>query len=245
MATPAEAATYIRLKTRTNSTTFTDADMLVLLNIKKNEVCQRALEVDEDIFELPTYLNLVADQREYPLQSELLSRISRVEAKLDGSNWIKLSELDLNEYNNPVTPEANITAYFSNEEGGAKYDIMRKSVWLYSGTITSVTDGLRIWLNTYPANVATMGGATDMSVDPSTTTHGVPKELHKVIMDGVVIEWKSSREKPIPLTEREQIWEHDMEKAIQTLKKANYDREVIGDIPCGTVNMSGEDGSNL
>lgn len=245
MATPAEAATYIRLKTRTNSTTFTDADILVLLNIKKNEVCQRALETDEDIFELPTYMNLVANQREYPLHSEILSRISRVEAKLDGSNWLKLTEFDLPEYDKPLTPESNITANFSNEEGHAFYDIMRKSIWLYSGTIATVTDGLRIWESTWPSNVATMGGLTDMSVDPSTTTHGIPKELHKVMMDGVVIEWKSSREKPIPLTEREQIWEHDMEKAIQTLKKANYDREVIGYIPCGTLNMNSEDGSNL
>jgi len=231
MATPAEAATYIRLKTRTNSTTLSDADALVLLNVVKDQVCQRALETDEDIFELPTYLNLVADQREYPLYSTILSRIHRVEAKLDGTNWLKLEEFDLEEHEKPVTTETNIVNNFSNEEGGAKYDIMRKSIWIYSGTITSVTDGLRIWESTWPANVATMGGTTDMSVDPSTTTHGIPKELHKVIMDGVVIEWKGSREKSIPLTEREQKWEYDLEKAIQTLKKANYDREVVGRIP--------------
>ena len=81
--TPAEFATYVRLKTRTNENTFTDEDMLVLLNHVKNEVCDRALEVDEDIFLLPTYLNLEAGQREYPLYSGILSRIKRIEAMLD------------------------------------------------------------------------------------------------------------------------------------------------------------------
>lgn len=243
--TPAQLAEYVRLRTRTNSTTFTDADMLILLNVVKENICQRALEVDEDIFELPTYMNLVADQREYPLHSNLLSRISRVEAALDGTNYIKLFEFDLTELDEPVTGETNITNNFSNNEGDAFFDIMRKSIWIYSGTITAVTNGLRIWLNTYPANVASMGLTTDMSVDPSTTTHGVPRELHKSIAEGIIIEWKSSREKPIPLTEREQKFEYDLEKSIQTLKKANYDREVLGAVPCGTYDMTDEDGSDL
>jgi len=245
MATPANAASYIRLKTRTNSTTFTDADMLVLWNWKKNEVCQRALETDEDIFEIPAYASLEADQRTYPLHADILSRISRVEAKLDGTNWLKLKEVDLQEIDTPITLEADITYNFSNEEGCAFYDISRKSLVIYSGTITSVTDGLRVWHNIWPADVSSMAGTSDMSEDPSTTTHGVPKELHKVISVGVIIEWKESREKPIPLNESEQKWEYDLEKAIQTLKKANYDREVTGAIPCGTYDMEDEDGSNL
>jgi hypothetical protein len=219
--------------------------MLVMVNLFKDQVCQRALETDEDIFELPTYMNLVANQREYPLNSNILSRFSRVEAKLDGTNWLKLTEVDLTELDVPVSTEANITAQFSNEEGNAFYDIMRKSLWLYSGTITSVTAGLKVWINTWPANLSSMTGSTDMSVDPSTTTHGIPRELHLVIADRVVIFWKGSREKPIPLTEREVNWEFNLEKAIQTLKKTNYDREVMGTVPCGTYDMTDEDGSDL
>lgn len=244
MATPTSAASYIRLKTRTNSTTFTDADMLILFNLKKDEVCQRALETDEDIFLVPTYMNLVADQREYPLNSNILAGIKRVEAKLDGTNYIKLNSFDLTNHDKPVTGETNITYYFSNNEGEAFYDIMRKAIWIYSGTITAVTDGLRVWVNTWPADLSSMVGSTDMSVDPSTTTHGVPREVHKVIMDGVVIEWKTSREKPIPLTEREQSWEFDLEKSIQTLKHADYDREITGDLPDNIV-MQGDDGSDF
>lgn len=242
--TPAEAAAYIRLRTRTNSTTFSDANILILWNVVKNDICQRALETDEDIFTVPTYMNLVANQREYPLNSNILSRIKRVEAKLDGTNFLKLTSFDLLDHDKPVTPEANITTYFSNEEGNCFYDLMRKAIWIYSGTITSVTDGLRVWVNTYPANISDMTSATDMSVDPSTTTHGVPKELHKVTCEGVIIEWKGSREKPIPLTDNELLHENHIEKAIQTLKKESYDTEVQGQLP-DNLSGVGDDGSDF
>ena len=245
--TSAESAAYIRLKTRTNSTTFTDANMLVLFNIVKDDVCQRSLKADKDIFLVPTYMDLVASttQREYPLHSNILAGIKRVEAALNGTDYIKLFNFDLTDYDKPVTGEANITNAFSNDEGKAFYDIMRKSIWIYSGTITATTDGLRIWVNTWPANIASMGLGTDMSIDPSTTTHGVPKALHKVICTGVIVEWKSSREKPIALTEGESNWESDLKKAIETLKKADYDSEILGKVPCGTTDLTNEDGGNL
>jgi hypothetical protein len=221
--------------------------MLILANVVKNQVCQRALETDEDIFLIPQTTDLVASTttREYPFPSDILGRIKRVEAQLDGTNWIKLFEMDLTDHDKPVSTEANITYYFSNNEGKAKYDIMRKSLIIYSGTITATTDGLKLWLMTWPSDLTDMTSLTDLSQDPSTTTHGVPKELHKSIADGIVIEWKGSREKPIPLTESEQKWEFDLGKAIESLKHGNLDREIQGDVPTGTYDMTNEDGSNL
>ena len=87
-----------------------------------------------------------------------------------------------------------------------------------------------------------MDSATDMSVDPSTTTHGIPKELHELWARGVVIDYKESREKPIPLTERELKYEFDKQKAIETLKHGNLDREVIGTLP--PASDRGNDGSD-
>jgi len=244
--TPAELVAYVRLKTRTNTATLTNADALILANKVKNDICQRALETDEDIFLLPTYEDFVEDQREYPMYSNILSRIKRVEGNFSGEtdDYIKLKSFDLAGYNNPVTGEANIIKHFANQYGRCFYDIMRKSLFIYSGSIIDVTDGLRIWVNTWPANIASMEGTTDMSVDPSTTTHGIPKELHSVIAKGVIIEWKESQEKPIPLTEGESNYIYDLEKSIQTLKKADYDREVIGKIP-EYVTGVGATGSDL
>lgn len=228
----------MRLKTRTNSTTLTNADLITIGNVVKDKLVWRALESDEDIFLVPTYLNLVADQREYPLHSDILSRIKRVEAKLDGSNYIKLYEFDLPSHQDPISTEADITAHFGNTEGTAFFDIMRNAIWIYSGTITAVTDGLKIWLNTVVADLTSMVATTDMSVDPTTTTHGIPRALHQVLATGMIIEWKESREKPIPLSESESNYEKEVNRAIDSLKRANYDRDVIGLIPY-------EDGSNF
>ena len=229
--TPAKLADYLRLKTRTNTTTFTNADMLNLVNVVKDRLALEVLEANEDYWLVPTTLDLVADQREYPLHSDLLSRIKRVEAKLDGTNWIKLYEFDLPDQQEPLGSESNITNEYGNNEGEAFYDIMRKSIWIYSGTITAVTGGLKIWLNTFPADLTSMVATSDMSEDPTTTTHGFPRELHNVLATGVIIEWKESKEKPIPLTQSELNYEAEVKKAVAKLKRANYDRTIHGLVP--------------
>lgn len=231
--TPTALAAYVRFKTGTNSTTLTNANLIIIGNVVKDRLVLEALDADEDLFLVPTTLDLVASatSREYPLHSNILSRIKRVEAKLDASNYIKLTEFDLPQHKKPISTEADIVAHFSNIEGGAEYDIMRKALWIYSGTITAVTDGLKIWLSTWPQDLSSMASTTDMSVDPTTTTHGIPKALHGVLATGMIIEWKESRDKPIPLKESELRYDDDVEKAISKLKKANYDREVIGLIP--------------
>jgi hypothetical protein len=235
--TPAEFATHVRYKTRTNSTTLTDADILALMKIRQTEIAEAILKADEDILLLPQYRNLVADQRSYKLPEDILSRLKRVEAKLDGTNWIPLVEIDITKINTPIATEANITNNFNNSQvdkenpNGAQFDILRKSLKLYTGTIINVTNGLRCYCDTYPAPITDLTSTTDMSIDPSTTTHGVPKSMHGIWAKGVIIDYKESREKPIPLTESEQLYEINLQKAIEVLKHGNLDREVHGYLP--------------
>lgn len=229
--TPAEFATYVRYKTRTNSTTFTDAEILALMKIRQDELARDIVKVDEDILLIPQVASLVKDQREYGFPLDYLARIKRVEAKLDGSNWLKLNEIDLTLISTP-TDETNITYQFSNEEGNCFYDIQRKALYIYSGSIIDVSGGLKVWVNTFPAPVTDLTeSTTDMSVDPSTTTHGIPRECHEIWARGVIIDFKESREKPIPLSEREMKYEYDKQKVIETLKHGNLDRVVIGHLP--------------
>jgi len=229
--TPAELATLVRYKTRTNSTTFPDAEILAYMKQRQDELAQDILKADEDILLIPQTASLVADQREYPFPSDILSRVKRLEGKLDGTNWIELEEIDITKVTHPIASETNITYYFSNEEGNAFYDILRKSIYIYSGTITAVTDGLKLWVNTWPSPITSLRSTVEMSEDPSTTTHGIPRALHKIWATGVIIDWKESKEKPIPLSEKELAYEKDKQKAIETLKHGNLDREVIGELP--------------
>ncbi|RMD71946.1 MAG: hypothetical protein D6822_02185 [Cyanobacteria bacterium J149] len=225
-----EFAKYVRYKTRTNSTTFPDDELLAFMNSRLEEIAQDILKADENILLIPQTGNLVADQREYALPSDMLSRISRVEAKLDGSEWIKLEELDFSDYDESMS-ESEIVNNFSNNEGEAFFVILRKSIYILSGTITDVTDGLKVWAHTYPSKITDLSSTTDLSQDPSNTTLGIPRALHRIWADGVVIDYKESREKPIPLTDSELAYEIRKQRAIETLKKANMDREVFGDLP--------------
>ncbi len=242
--TAVQFAEYIRLKTRTNSTTFTNEDIIILMRQRQDEIAQAILRVDEDILLIPQTTDLVssATQRDYPFPADILSRIKRVEAKLDGTNWLKLSEMDITQHSKP-TDETNITYYFANLEGQCFYDLLRKSIFIYSGTISAVTGGLKLWCNTWPTAISDLGGTNDLSLDPSTTTHGIPRAMHEIWARGVIIDWKQSREKPIALNERELSYEKDLQKTIETLKHGNLDREVIGYLP--PASDRGNDGADF
>lgn len=250
MATPVEFATHVRFKTRTNSTTFTDTDIKALMKIRQDEISQDILKVNEDILLIPQYTDLVADQREYPQPSDILARIKRVEVMLDESNYIPLTEIDMTEIGVAIGAEADITDVFNSSQydkttnpSGARFDILRKAITIYSGTITAVTDGLKFWCNTYPTAVTDLTSTTDLSVDPSTTTHGIPRALHEIWMRGVIIDYKESKEKPIPLSEREMKYDVDKQRALVTLKHGNLDREVIGHLP--SASERGNEGENF
>ena len=240
--TPAQFATYVRKKTRTNSTTFPDADLLSYMMVVQDDLAKDIIDADEDILLVPQYDNLVANQREYSFPSDILSSIKRIEAKLDGTNYIPLDEFDMGKYANTIKTEADITNNFSNNAGNAFFDIARKAITIYSGTITSVTDGLLVWCNTWLSTITDLTSMTDMSVDPTSTTHGTPRELHKVWAMGVIIEYKEGKEKPIALTETERNYEALKLKAINSLKPSNRSRTVRFSLPssCSSGN-NGED----
>ena len=239
--TPKELATYVRYKTRTNSTTLPDAEILSYLGIRLDAVVEKSLDADEDELVLPTNATLVALQRQYSLPTDILSRLKYVEAKLDGTNWIYLDEMELSQYKR-ATDETTITTYFQNLEGEAHYLRYWNSIFILSGTIIDVTDGMKLWLKTYPTTPTDLTSDTDMSIDPSATSHGIPRPLHKLLAKGVVIEWKESKDKPIPLTQSEILWDKQVQDAIYTMKHGNLDKEIFGALPSAL--SRGNDGAD-
>ena len=242
-----ELATYIRYKTRTNTITFTDVEMLLLVHFRQDELARKlmnSLSEDEDIFLTPHTADLVASttQRDYGFPQDILSRIKRVEITFDGTTWVRAMPMDISEY--PFThDEDTITNNFSNDEGSVKYDIQRKSIFIYSGTIVAVTGGLKLWCFNYPTLITDLTDNTnEIEDDPDTTHHGFPRELHELLARGVSIDYKESREKPIPLTEREQKYEYDVLRAIETLKHGDQNREIIAQLP--PASERGNDGQD-
>lgn len=226
----AKFASLVRYYTKTNSTTFTDTEMLLLANVLKDDIAaQIAKKAGEDYFGLRFERDLVANQREYELPAEVMSRIKFVEAKLDGENWSKLGETDLLQYQKS-TDESTIQDQYSGKDPA--FDIWDKSIFLYSeDAIESVTDGLKLWAIVFPADFTDLTSTEDMATNPSTTSHGFPREFHGLLAIGVSIAYKTSQPRPIPLSEKEKTYERDLADKIESLREENLDRNFIASAP--------------
>lgn len=227
-----EFATYIRFHTKTDSTTLTDAELVAIANVQKDTIAKEIAKTNEDIFGMRYLRDLEAGVREYSFPTDILSNIKSVEAYVanGGTEKKKLTEFDLTQYRG-TTDEAAILQAFA---GKNQFDIFRKSLWLYTGeAILDVEDGLELWAIQYPADLTTakLASTDDMSVQPSTTSHGMPREAHEIWARACIIEYKNSKPKPIPLNERELNFESDLQKVLNALKGTNLDRQNTGSVP--------------
>ena len=223
-------ATLVRYYTKTNSTTFTDADVLTLANIFKDDISGLiSKEVGEDYFGLRFERDLLAGQREYDLPAELMSRLKYVQAKLDGTNWQRLGETDLSTYGKAVDED---TIQLTYSEKDAEFDLWDNGIYILSGdAIIEVDDGLKIWAIVFPADFPNLTSTEDMSTNPDDYSHGFPRQFHELLARRVSIAYKSSKDRPIPLSEKEKLYEVDLATQIQTMKDANLDRSVIPSAP--------------
>jgi hypothetical protein len=226
--TAAEFKSRFHDRCRTNDTIFPDTKLTILAREKQIELAKAIESVDEDFFlsfETTTLkaTGTSADEREYPLPEDSLNKMKLVEAKLDGTNWVRLQEFDLNLYEH-TTDEDTILEQFGNDYGTAFYDIGRNSLFLYTGEIeTSVVAGLH-WIGyALPYKVSDWAGTTDLSV-PNTNQSGIPISFHGLWLDACVIDWKQSHDKPVALTEGEQMYNYNLQQQLLYAKELNRDR---------------------
>ena len=223
-------ATLVRYYTKTNSTTFTDTDILTLANIFKDDISAEVSKaVGEDYFGLRFERDLLAGQREYDLPAEIMGRIKYLQAKLDGTNWEKLNETDLTVYGKAID-ETTIQSIYADK--APEFDIWDQGIYILSGdAIIDVTEGLKLWAIIFPADFANLTSTDDMSTNPDDYTHGFPRQFHELLARRVSIAYKSSKDKPIPLSEKEKLYEVDIMTAINSMKDTNLDRSVRPSVP--------------
>jgi hypothetical protein len=233
--TPAELVNLVRYNTRTNSSTFTDTNILMLLNLYIDDFSTEIIKADEDYFGVPQFADLALNddnspQREIPLPADNLNQIKMVEAKLDGSHWIPLTELDLTQYNR-TTDEATIASIFGTSEGRAFFDIFRNSLWLYTGTFGAVSQGLKLWSFQWAAHITNAASTTDLSEDPSDVEAGFPRAFHELLARRVGIHYKTTREKPLALTDNEIKFSVDFQSKIDSIEDMDQKRPNTSSMP--------------
>lgn len=225
--TGAGLARKIRRNTRTNSTTFSDTDLGEDVNIFKDEIASRIEKRNMQFFQIPVTFNLVAGQRQYALPDDNMNQIQRVEVKFDSTKNYFPSTYKKDYLSSEA--EAEIIKNFTNEEGEFFHIIRRRALILLSGTIISVTDGVRLWYHAYPADID-ITSVLDMSFDPTTTSFGFPRRFHELLSRRVCIEYKGRQPKPIALSPKEQAYENDLEVALQEIPTDDNSGEVTGEL---------------
>lgn len=235
-------AAYIRYLTGTNSTTLTDADLLMLANVEQGNLAEDiASNVDEGYFLMEDVRNLEADTRKYVYPQDWLKSVKYIAAKLDGTNWSYLREIDfgyIESANLPLMEEASIQGEFSNQE--AKYLFHGTELMLLNGAdIPAVTGGLKIIAEVYPENLVTgdLSGSSLLSVPSTTTAVRLPLAAYKPLAKMVSIAYKTSKDKPLPLTEDERLLPVDKANLYKKLRGRNAVRVITASVPH-------DDGSN-
>lgn len=244
--TGANLATAIRRKTKTTSTTLTDAEMLPIVNTIKDRIATMITKKSENYFIIPTLFDLVASgtSREYAWPDDVLNNIISLELAFTSAlSYVPANPFNFNYFlkNYGALTEGNITANFSNEN--PFYFMQRRAITVLSGTVIAVTNGGRLRYRAYPADLANVTGTTDLALDPTTTTFGVPKQFHELWADGVSAEWKQGRPKPIPLSRRELLWDEEMKARLGELQNDDTRAEIFGSLPQTT--QEGSNGQNL
>jgi len=130
------------------------------------------------------------------------------------------------------------------------YFTRRNAIFFLTGSIdttalgdTSITNAIRVDANIFPANFADSdwAGSTDLSVDPSTTTHGFPREFHELLARRVSIQYKERND--IKLDPTEKNYERDLKNKMDQYSVAILDEQFQGYIPQGVDTFS--DGDDL
>jgi hypothetical protein len=226
----------IRKFTRTNSSTFSDADIVVFANTIKDELAGEIVSnVDEGYFDVEMVRDLEADIRDYTFTNDILKHIKYAAAKLDGESWSYLRETDFSLAEGENQPLME-NSYIKSEYSGKKPEFLvtgRGITILSAGDIIDVTEGLKVVAEVYPEDITTgtLTSGAELSVPLSDITHALPRASHLVWARMVAIEYKQSQEKPIPLTEKEQKIALDLSEMFKKLRKRNTVRTFKASVP--------------
>ena len=232
-----------RKKSKTNTITFPDADMLLYIKSKLPQFQVDIEEVNEDYLGSVEFRDLRATgtgtytdggetylTREYNLPSDMIPRLKYVSAKLNGVDWIRLKHYDLNDIKIPFEEE-RILQRFNNAEGVAGYEIFRGSLFLLTGKIeNAVSDGLKIWAYSFsevPTSIPVAGSDEDVEFD----LYGIPEPMQELFALALSMEWKSNQEIPVPFSAQEQNFYALYAKALQSLKGLDRSKEIVFERP--------------
>jgi len=235
-----QLTTLIRKKTKTTVTTYPDADLWVDVNLMKDEIAAKIAAAKEEAFNVTTNDDLVLNQRLYPYEVDVMNQLVRLELKFSATgDYVLAVPIKLNRVRIPMQ-ESLIISYYANET--PRYFIRGKHIYILSGAIAGVVNGIQWVYRCFPADLilADLAAVVELSIDTSDILLGFPREFHELWARRVSIEYKGDNN--MSLTKKELEYEIDLQEAIDNFDNPNADEEIIGDLPGG--GSRGNDGWN-
>lgn len=226
-------AEYIREQTKTDSTTFSDAKLLTFaLKVQDELAAAIVADVDENYFDMELTRDLEAGIRSYTFAEDILKHQKYLAVQLDGVNWSYLTEAFFSEFTTPMRENSYIKEKYAGKK--PQFYISGREVFVLSGEdIIDVSGGIKMVADVYPENIdaGDLAASTDLSIPSGNTAHRLPRQIHPHWATKVIIEWKQSRDKPIPLTQQEQRVDIDLESTLNKLERRNQVRSFQATVP--------------
>tara|TARA_R110000868_G_scaffold31334_1_gene115041 strand:+ start:45 stop:776 length:732 start_codon:yes stop_codon:yes gene_type:complete len=163
------------------------AEFTRLINVNYNKVVTMILaSMDEWDFDdinnadagfIKTYNTTSGTQTITLPASDKILKIKRAEITYDGTNWVRLAPIDINEYGG-TSDTATIAANFS--QSTPYYDVHGNYVYLYPIPTASVTGGLKLWITRE---------VDAFTVSDTTQAPGIDKPFHDMIAVGASLDY--------------------------------------------------------
>lgn len=193
-----------------NITNYSDADLLIDINLWMQKVATMILEsqdeMDFDDMRNTTYpiknIALVAGQRDYPIPvTEKMLKFKRLDVTYDGTNFYKAEPIDSSEIDYGIgkststTQEANLDALFPKNR--PRYDIKYGSIFIYPRAVASEVSAGALMNAEWYRQITPFTSADYTSViTDSTVVPGFDDPFHPILSYGPAFEFALSRGKP-------------------------------------------------
>lgn len=164
-------------------------------------------------------MNLANDTREYTIPNNVI-RTHNIEINYGGI-WVRMKEISLERMDAAINEE-EVQKFFKNRL--PMYSIYGGKYYIWTpDPITELIGWLKIYASVYPTEFDENDFEENNIVEMSEVNE-LPRQFHQVLQKRVIISYKESRDKPIPLTQSEQMYKGDLETVLKSMRVINTAR---------------------
>lgn len=180
-------------------------------------------------------LNTTGSVRIYAIPDSLLNKVVGIEVNLGTSqeDWKPLIMKAKNDIPDFVFNETWITGKYNNTNPVGF--IFGNNLYILSGTFPANSPGVRFWYIDFPDKIGSMDNTTELSIIKTvntptggTTAIGLPRQFHRLLATGIIIDFKEANE--VPLVGRETLYDSDVEKKLKELSPLDTSESFEGSV---------------